>query len=180
MTRDDTPHSILVDAELHRGMVTDATLYAVTRPLAIIAYTALLATFIINIVVLSIVGDAGGERASTLAWTPVAIVALVVASIMFTRASVRRAITTAMPTGTQVRVHLGEESIRLIAKRGVSDMPYSTFRAMRVGRHAALLRLRGGSVVTAIPRALLSDADIALLRSKIRSLPGRTAAGSRE
>lgn len=148
-------------------MVTDATLYAVTRPIAIVAYTALLAAFIINIAVLSILGGAGGDRASTLAWTPLAIAALAVASIMFTRASVRRAITTAMPSGTQVSVHLGEDGIRLVAKRGVSNMPYSTFKAMRVGRHAALLQLRGGSVITAIPRALLSDADIALLRSKI-------------
>ena len=167
MTSDDTPQSILVDSELHRGMVADATLYAVTRPLAVIAYAALLAALIVNIIVLSIIGDTGSDRASTLAWTPVAIAALIVASIMFTRASVRRAITTAMPAGSQVRVQLGEEGLRLVAKRGVSDISYSTFAAMRVGRHAALLRLRGGSVVTAIPRVLLSDADITLLRSKI-------------
>jgi hypothetical protein len=36
-----------------------------------------------------------------------------------------------------------------------------------VGRHAALLRLRGSSVVTVMPRALLNDADVALLKSKI-------------
>lgn len=158
---------MLVDSELHRGMVTDATLYAVTRPLAVIAYTALLAALIVNIIVLSMLGGAGGERASTLAWMPVAIAALIVASIMFTRASVRRAITTAMPTGTQVRVQLEADSIRLIAKHGVSNIPYSSFKAMRVGRHAVMLQLRGGSVVTAIPRALLSDADVAVVRSKI-------------
>ena len=167
MTRDDIPDSIIVDADLQRGMVADATLYAVTRPLAVIAYTALLAAFIVNISVLSIVGDAGGERATTLAWMPVAILALIVASVLFTRASVRRAITTAMPTGTRVRLQVGEESIRLVATHGVSNMRYSTFTAMRVGRYATLLRLRGGSVITAIPRVLLSDADIALLRSKI-------------
>lgn len=148
-------------------MVMDATLYAVTRPLAVIAYTALLAAFITNIIVLTMVNGADDERASTLAWTPVAIAALVIASIMFTRASVRRAITTAMPSGSQVRVRVNETSIQLVAKRGVSDMPYSTFKAMRAGRHAVLLRLRGESAITAVPRALLSDADIALLRSKI-------------
>lgn len=148
-------------------MVTDATLFAVTRPLAVIAYTALVAALIINIIVLTVVGDSVSERASTLAWTPLAIAALIVASMMFTRASVRRAITTAMPTGTRVRLQLGEENIRVISKRGVSTMPYSTFKTMRVGRHAALLLLRGGSVVTAIPRALLSDADITRMRSKI-------------
>lgn len=148
-------------------MVMDATLYAVTRPLAVIAYTALLAAFIMNIIVLTMVSGADDERASTLAWTPVAIAALIIASIMFTRASVRRAITTAIPSGSQVRVRVNEKNIQLVAKRGVSDMPYSTFKAMRVGRHAVLLQLRGESAITAVPRALLSDADIALLRSKI-------------
>ncbi len=148
-------------------MVTDATLYAVTRPLAVIAYAALLAALIVNIIVLTTVSSPDAERASTLAWTPVAIAALIVASIMFTRASVRRAITAAMPSGSQVRVRVNEQSLQLVAKRGVSDMPYATFKAMRVGRHAALLQLRGESAITAVPRALLSDADIAMLRSKI-------------
>ncbi|WP_300265835.1 YcxB family protein [Microbacterium sp.] len=167
MTTDSPPRSIQVDAELHRGMVGDAVLYALTRPLAVIAYTALLAALIVNIVVLTITGGAGGARAVTLSWMPVAIVALMVASIMFTRASVRRAITTAMPSGTTVSVQVKEKSIQLIAERGVSDMPYTTFTAVRVGKNAALLRLRGESVVTAVPRALLSDEDIALIRSRI-------------
>jgi len=167
VTTDFTPRSIVVDAELHRGMIMDALLYAVTRPLAVIAYTALLAAFIINIVVLTIIGGADEERTSTLAWTPVAILALIAASIWFTRASVSRAITAAMPSGSQVRVELNDEEIRLVARRGLSRMPHSTFKAMRVGKHAALLQLRGESAITAVPRALLSDADIALLRSKI-------------
>src|SRR5690554_583177 len=104
-------------------MVTDATLYAVTRPLAVIAYAALLAALIVNIIVLTTVSSPDAERASTLAWTPVAIAALIVASIMFTRASVRRAITAAMPSGSQVRVRVNEQSLQLVAKRGVSDMP---------------------------------------------------------
>lgn len=145
----------------------DATLYTVTRPLAVVAYTALLAAFIVNIIVLTIVGGADDERTSTLAWTPVAIAALIVASIMFTRASVRRAITTAMPLKSQVRVELSDEGIQLMSKRGLSRMPYSTFKAMRVGRHTVLLQLRGESALTAIPRALLNDADVALVRSKI-------------
>ncbi|WP_051606397.1 YcxB family protein [Microbacterium sp. CH12i] len=148
-------------------MITDGTLYAVTRPLAILAYTTLLAAFIINIIVLTIIGDSGSDRASTLAWTPLAIAALIVASIMFTRSSVARAITTAMPAGTTVSASLDEDGIQLAAKRGRSVMVYSTFRAMRVGKHAVLLQLRGDSAITAVPRALLSDSDIALLRSKI-------------
>ncbi len=156
-----------VDPELVRGMTADATLYSLTRPLALIAYTALLAAFVLNAIVLSAIGGADEEQTTTLTWTLVAIAAFAVASIVFTRAQVRRAISAAMPSGSSVAVSVGEQTIRLFAKNGVSDMAYSTFRAVRVGRHAAILQLRGASVVTAVPRALLSDDDIARLKSKI-------------
>jgi len=148
-------------------MTGDATIYSLTRPLALIAYTALLAAFVLNAIVLSMVSGVDEEQTTTLTWTLVAIAAFAVASIVFTRAQVRRAITTAMPSGSSVGVSLGDETIKLFAKNGVSDMAYATFRAVRVGRHAAILQLRGASVVTAVPRALLSDADIALLKQKI-------------
>jgi hypothetical protein len=113
---------------------------------------------------------AGGfdqDLTTTAVWTMVAIAALIVASIVFTRASSRRAISTATPSGSVVRVELGDEKITMVSKSGVSDVAYSTFRSVHVGRHAALLRLRGSSVVTVMPRALLNDADVALLKSKI-------------
>lgn len=156
-----------VDPELLRGMTLDATIYSLTRPLALIAYTALLAAFVLNAIVLSVVGGVDKEQTTTLTWTLVAIAAFAVASIVFTRAQVRRAIMTAMPSGSTVGVSLGDKTIKLFAKNGVSDMAYSNFRAVRVGRHAAILQLRGASIVTAIPRALLSDADITQLKAKI-------------
>ncbi len=156
-----------VDAELLRNVSAETTLYTLTRPLAVIAYTALLAAAILNGIVLSIIGGSDEERARTLTWTLLAIIALIIASMFFTRASVRRAISTAMPSGTRISVVVGEDALRLASKRGVSEMPYSTFAGIRVGRHAAVLRLSGQSVVTAIPRVLLSDADIATLRAKI-------------
>lgn len=166
MTSEPAPRSALIDAELLRGLTRDATIYTLTRPLAIIAYTALVAAFIVNAIVLSI-GGMDEEQTTNLTWTLVAIAALIVASIMFTRASVKRAITTAMPAGTKVGVQLSDDTIKVMSKRGVSDMSYSTFRSVRVGTHAVVLQLRGDSVVTAVPRALLSDTDIAQLKSRI-------------
>lgn len=148
-------------------MSWDALIYTLTRPLAVIGYAALLAAFIVNAMVLSMVSGVDDDRASTLTWTLLAIAALAVASIMFTRASVRRVISTTMPSGSKVAVQVGDETIRLITARGVSNMPYSTFRAVRVGKHAAILRLRVPSAITAVPRVLLSDEDIAALRAKI-------------
>ncbi|WP_417508257.1 YcxB family protein [Microbacterium sp.] len=167
MTADSTSHSVVIDAELLRGMTRDATIFTLTRPLAIIAYTALIAAFIVNAALLGMISPADEEQRTSVTLTLVAIAALIVASIIFTRASNRRAISTAMPSGSSVRAEVHEESIVVASKRGVSDMPFTTFRTMRVGRHAVLLLLRGDSVVTAVPRVLLSDAGVAQLKSKI-------------
>lgn len=148
-------------------MTRDAMIFTLTRPLAIIAYTALVAAFIVNAAVLAMISPADQEQRTSLTLTLVAIAALIVASIIFTRASTRRAISIAMPSGTAVRAEVRETSIVVASKRGVSDMPFTTFRTVRVGRHAVLLLLSGTSVVTAVPRTLLSDVDIAQLKSKI-------------
>jgi len=167
VTTEPESRSVVIDAELLRGMTGDAMIFTLTRPLALIAYTALTAAFVVNAIVVGMLPPGAEEQRSDLVLTLLAIAALIVGSIMFTRASTRRAISTAMPPGTAVSVRVGEESIVLASKRGVSDMRYSTFRAARVGRHAVLLLLRGASVVTAVPRGLLGDEDIARLKSKI-------------
>lgn len=167
MTSESAPRSVLVDLELLRNLTWDATIYTLTRPLAIIAYVALIAAFIVNAIVLAMIGGVDEEQTTKLTWTLVAIAALIAASVIFTRASVKRAVSTALPTGTRVGVQLDEDTIRVMSKRGVSEMPFSTFRSVRIGTHAVLLQLRGQSVVTAVPRSLLSDADIALLKSRI-------------
>ncbi|MGO2745794.1 YcxB family protein [Microbacterium sp.] len=167
MTAESESRSVVIDAELLRGMTRDALIFTLTRPLAIIAYTALVAAFIVNAIVLGMIAPAAEEQRANLSLTLVAIAVLVIASIIFTRASTRRAISTAMPSGSAVRAEVRDESIMLVSQRGVSDMKYSTFRAARVGRHAVILQLRGASVITAVPRRLLSDADVALVKSKI-------------
>lgn len=158
----------MIDAELIRGMTWDATVYTLTRPLAVIAYTALIAAFIVNAITLSMIGGADESQATTSTLTMLAIAALAVASVLFTRASARRAITSAMPSGSTARVEVGEDAVTLAAKRGVSTMKYSDFRAVRIGRHAAILQLRSTSALTAVPRPVLGDDDIARLKAKIR------------
>ena len=167
MTDETAPRTAVVDAEMLRGMTWDATIYTLTRPLALIAYTALVGALAINVVVLSLIGGADADRSSQTTWTAVAIAALIVASIVFTRASVRRALTTTMPSGSRVSAQVTDEKIRLFTKRGTSSMPYSTFRSARAGGHALILQLRGQSIITAIPRVLLTDDEIAAIKSRI-------------
>ncbi|MGW8484318.1 YcxB family protein [Microbacterium sp. NPDC055903] len=168
MTNASEPRAIRVDADLLRGMTADATLYVLTRPLALTAYTALIAAAVVIAFTLPSLTVIDPQRATTLQWTLVLLLALLIASVVFTRSSVRRAITTAMPADSSVRVEVGEESLVIVTGKRLSDVRFDTFRSIRVGRHAALLRLRtSSSVITAIPRAALDDEEIARLRSAI-------------
>jgi hypothetical protein len=64
-------------------------------------------------------------------------------------------------------VRLGETALHIGAGTRSSDIDYRTFQSVRVGKDAVLLKLRGASAITAVPRALLTDDDITQLRAHI-------------
>lgn len=152
-----------VDEKLLRGMARDAAIYALTRPAAIVMWVALVAAFVVSILNLTATGGAQGLSGLL----PVASIALMVYAVVMTVAGARRAVRAANPPGSAVWIRLGDSSLHVGTGSRSSDIAYTTFQSVRAGRHAVLLRLRGASAVTAIPRALLSDDDIGTLRSRI-------------
>ena len=65
------------------------------------------------------------------------------------------------------RVELGERALLIGADKRRSEIPYDEFQSIRAGRDAVLLKVRGASVVTAVPRPLFTDEDLAKLRARI-------------
>lgn len=159
--------SMRVDAALVQGMTRDAVVYTLTRPLALVAYAALGSAVVLTAIALSTALRAQPDQVGRFTLTLILLVAVIAGSVLLSRSSTRRALLAAMPPGSIVSVALGDDSIRVESAQGLSDVRYSTFRSVRVGRDAVLLRLRGASALTALPRPLISDEDIALLRSKI-------------
>lgn len=156
------PASLTVDESLLRRMARDAAVYSLTRPWALVMWAVLAAAFAVSLV------GAGAPGADDLAaWLPLAVLALGAYSVWLTVANARRAVRAAMPPGARVWVSVGETALRIGAAKRTSEIPYRTFQSMRVGRDAVLLKVRDASVSTAIPRALLSDDDIASLRASI-------------
>lgn len=155
--------SITVDDRLLRGMARDAAIYALTRPAAIVMWLALTAALVISILNLSATG--GGRGMSAL--LPVASIALMVYAVVMTVVGARRSVRSATPPGTAVWVRLGETALHIGAGSRSSDIGYRTFQSVRVGKDAVLLKLRGASAITAVPRALLTDDDITQLRAHI-------------
>lgn len=155
--------SITVDDRLLRGMARDAAIYALTRPAAIVMWLALTAALVISILNLSATG--GGRGMSAL--LPVASIALMVYAVVMTVVGARRSVRSATPPGTVVWVRLGETALHIGAGTRSSDIDYRTFQSVRVGKDAVLLKLRGASAITAVPRALLTDDDITQLRAHI-------------
>lgn len=161
------PRSLTIDERLLRLMARDAAIYSLTRPAAIVMWLALAAALVVSIINLSGLIAAGQEDGGFAAWMPPLIVALAVGAIVMSISSTRHSVRRAMPPQTRVWVSLEEDVLRVGSGDRRSAIAYATFQGIRVGTDAVLLKVRDSSVATAIPRALLSDDDIAVLRSRI-------------
>lgn len=156
---------LTVDESLVRRMARDAAIYSLTRPWAIVMWVALAAGLIVGI--LGVAGGGPGDADVFSAWMPVIVMGLAAYAILLTVSSARRAVRIAMPPGAVVRVSVDDDALRLFADRRTSQIRYDTFESIRAGRDAVLLKIRGASVATAVPRALLSDDDVEELRRRI-------------
>ncbi|WP_435743720.1 YcxB family protein [Microbacterium sp. PMB16] len=161
------PRSLTVDQSLLRRMARDAAIYSLTRPVAIVMWVLLAAALVVSI--LNLTGRVVSEQEENgfAAWMPPLVIALAVAAVVMTVSSARHAVRVAMPPESVVWVLLEDEVLQVGSGDRRSTIAYRTFQGIRVGTDAVLLKLRDASVVTAVPRALLSDEDIANLRSKI-------------
>lgn len=161
------PRSLTVDESLLRRMARDAAIYSLTRPAALVMWVALAAALVLSILNLSAPVAPGEEGPFGAGWMPVIILALAGFAIIMSVSGARTAVRIAMPVETVVWVSLEDDTLQIGSGRRRSDIAYGTFQRMHVGRDAVLLKLRDASVATAIPRALLTDDEIATLRSKI-------------
>lgn len=161
------PRSLTIDESLQRLMARDAAIYSLTRPVALVMWVALAAALVLSILNLGAPVAPGDEGPFGAGWMPVIILGLAGFAIVMTVSGARTAVRTAMPVETVVWVSLEDDRLQMGSGRRRSEISYSTFQNLRVGKDAVLLKLRGASVATAIPRALLTDEDIAVLRSRI-------------
>jgi hypothetical protein len=159
-----SPRSLVVDEPLLRRIAANASWYTLTRPWAIVMWAVLAAALVVSIRNTVV---AGADADVLTAWLPVAVAALGAYAVWLTTASTRRAVRAAMPAESTVWGELLDDRLRVGVGRRTSEIPFSTFRSVHARRDAVLLRLHGASAVTALPRALFTDEDIALLRSRI-------------
>lgn len=158
-----SPRSATVDESLVRRVARDAAIYSLTRPVAIVMWVALAVALALNILTLM----SPRNQDSLSAWMPVIIVAVAGYTVVMTVSTARRAVRVAMPPESVVWASLEADALILGSDRRRSALSYDTFQGMRVGSNAVLLKIRGAAVATAIPRALLTDADITALRAKL-------------
>lgn len=168
MTTSET-RTVRVDERLLRGMSRDATSYALTQPATLVTWAVLLAAFVFGIVALSTATTAGQEASALTAWTPALVLAVAGLLVFVTSSNVRRSVRSTMPLNSLVSARLDADTLHGNSSAGTSEIAYRSFRGMRVGRDAVLLRIAGTGAATVIPRAVFSDADIETLRAKLRS-----------
>ncbi|WP_091231669.1 hypothetical protein [Microbacterium sp. 3J1] len=155
--------TVTIDEALLRRMARDAAIFSLTRPRAIVMWIILAAALVVSTLGVTSAGSGEGTRA----FLPVASLGLMAFAVVMTVSKARRAVRVAMPPGTIVWARVGAEALHVGAGSRTSDISYSTFQSVRAGRHAVLFTVRGAAVITAIPRALLSDSDIAQVRDRV-------------
>lgn len=148
-------------------MSRDTTIFLLTRPLSVVVWGVLAVALGVTVVSFGTVAALAPGQAGEMIVMPVLVLGVMVLYVVFTVVTVRRSLTAAMPEGTSVSVEVGEEELRVESAQGGSRIRYSTFRSIRAGRDAVMLQLRGSSVITALPRVLVPDADIERIRAKI-------------
>ncbi|MFS0852583.1 YcxB family protein [Microbacterium sp. 179-I 3D4 NHS] len=161
------PRTVTVDDPLLRGMARDAAFVSLTRPTAIVMWGALLGALVLSILNLSTRTAAGPEAVGSAAWLPPAIVGVLLFAVIMTNATTRRAVRASMPPGTTVAIALQDDGLRIRSGERRSSIDYRTFQSLRAGRDAVVLKIRDEAVLTALPRALFTDADLVVLRERI-------------
>ncbi|WP_243224788.1 YcxB family protein [Microbacterium sp. CIAB417] len=163
----DAPRYVPVDRDLLARMSRDATIFVLTRPLSIVVWIVLAAALLIALISFGTAAALAPAEAGSMIVMPTLIAGVMVLYAILTVTSVRRSLAAAMPAGTSVSVRVGEDELRVESAQGTSRIAYSTFRRMKAGQDAVMLQLRGSSAMTALPRLLLTDADLERLRAKI-------------
>jgi hypothetical protein len=158
------PASLTIDESLLHRMAREASVYSLVRPAALVMWAALSAALVVSLVN---VGSQGADADALTAWLPPAVIALGAYAVWLTVANARRAVRAAMPPGSVVWANIGATGLQIGAARRTSEISFRTFQSVRVGRDTVLLKVRGAAVVTAVPRALFSDDDLATLRTSI-------------
>ncbi|ADG74530.1 potassium/proton antiporter [Cellulomonas flavigena DSM 20109] len=164
---DGTARSLTMTDELLRAMTRDVTALLLRSRQALGLWAGFFAVVVpVLLVVAATVGDTD-LLLLYLGLVLVTVAVLVVVQVLVTRRSVRRALVVALPQGTDVRVAVTGEELQQRGALGSSQTAWSAFRDVRVRGAAAVLRLRGSSAFVVLPSALLTDADLAVIRARL-------------
>ena len=161
-TSDGTPRSLTVTDELLRAMTHDVTVVLLRSRQMAVVWVSLVALVAAAVVLLAVGADPVVAGAALMA----SVVLLVVLGLS-TRRSVRRALTVALPPGTDVSLAVTDEGLQQRSALGSSQTAWSAFRDLRVRRAAAVLRMRGSSAFVVLPSALLTEADRDEVRARL-------------
>ncbi|MFJ6677691.1 hypothetical protein ACIQLK_01025 [Microbacterium sp. NPDC091382] len=159
MTTPDGGRSLVVDEQLSPRLARGFLRWQLTRPswIVLLAVTA-------GIVALSIALTLTGSDGA--AWLGLVMVILLTAAVIASWVAVRSSIHRAYPVGSEPTAALTADSLIATSALGTSEIRFTAFRRVDAAGDAVLLKVgsRLGPVAV-MPRALLSEADIAHLRA---------------
>ncbi|CAL4860959.1 hypothetical protein [Microbacterium sp. MM2322] len=159
MSTPEGGRSLVVDEQLASRLARGFLRWQLTQP-SWIVLMSLTAVIVALSVVLTLTGSEGA------AWVGVALVVILSGAVIASWVAVRSSILRAYPIGSVATATLTDDALHATSALGTSEIRFTAFRRVDAAGDALLLKVgsRLGPVAV-MPRALLSEPDIARLRA---------------
>ena len=155
--------SVVVTPALQRGLIGDATRFALVSRAGLTV--PVVGAVILAVGIVTAIG--GGDHGSLGVAVPLAGAVLVVLFPFLVRRNMRRAVVAGFPVGSTVSAEVLEDTLHVEAARGAGDTDWAAFRDVRATRRSGALRQRSSSILVILPRELFTTVDLERLRSRI-------------
>lgn len=161
MTTSEEAGSLLVDESLAPRVMRGFLRWQLRQP-SMIVLLSLTGGFIALSVVIAVTAN------PAVAWAGLALPVLLGASIVVSWRTTRSAVRRAYPVGFVAAACLTDDALHVTSALGTSEILMSAFRRVDTAGDALVVNLGSSAGGTAImPRALLSEEDIARLRAAV-------------
>ncbi|WP_430648124.1 hypothetical protein [Agromyces sp. GXS1127] len=165
--------SLVVDDRLTQSVTREALAFTLLRPAAIVMWVACGIALLVCVAGIALIAALSSRVSMLIVALGVVLVVLPAAWVVALRISIGRSVRAAYPVGSIASAEVRDHALHTESALGSSDLAYAAIRVLHVGRAVVLLRVGSNSAVGILPRDVLTDDDLARLRSRTgASVPG--------
>lgn len=162
-----------IDAAFHRAAASDFLRWQLRQPLGIVSVVVIAILLLILAVVLAV-----GKELELIDWLGIGACAVLVLDFVIQTVLTQRSLRVGYPLGSQVTGSFGDDTLAIHSDGASQELRCSLIKSVQVTQHLLLVKLRGSGAVGLIPRAALSEPEIAALQQSVNHRGSRQGSGS--